>query len=276
MTSDQIQDFLTVRGRFRTARTVPVPLAARPVAAFLKDGYLTWTWDDSKNIEQLNALCERLKKNLKITVKRVIPLEPRKCPGTLCFDFARLAEGSDENIRRFAAKWGPLNFAKRAEEHIGVWRQYTRLALALLRFAADQLSGGPGLPDDWRTICESISNSSLTRIGMPRSFQMAIVAASINTWFAHAGGHSIVGVTKDGNIQVQPQANKLFGILITQIAHVIARSDQTVVCAGCKGPFPPKRRLVRGIRQYCELCRKRRIPACHAARDWRRRKRTSQ
>src|SRR5437763_10599091 len=32
----------------------------------------------------------------------------KKLPSRLCFDFAQLADSSEERIRRFASKWGPL------------------------------------------------------------------------------------------------------------------------------------------------------------------------
>jgi hypothetical protein len=61
----------------------------------------------------------------------------------------------------------------------------------------------------------------------------------------------------------------LFGILITQIAHVIAHADQSVVCAGCKHVFTPRRPLSHGARQYCQSCRRRKVPRRDASRAFR-------
>jgi len=115
----------------------------------------------------------------------------------------------------------------------------------------------------------------LERSGLPREIQLAIVGAAVNTWFDQARGHGILTM-QNNELQVQPYASTLFGVLVTQIAHVIARSDQKTVCAGCRNPFAPARPIVRGSRQYCTICRKRGVPQRDASRDWRRRAREKQ
>src|SRR5271155_2213966 len=52
----------------------------------------------------------------------------------LCFDFAQLAHGSDEQIRDFAEHWGPLGSKPPSQEHLKHWRRYAVLADALLQF----------------------------------------------------------------------------------------------------------------------------------------------
>jgi hypothetical protein len=255
--SDPAKDFLALRGRARAARIIATPGLPRPYEAFLSgDGYLTWSWYASK----------KMGTNLP-------PRALQKPPATLCFDFAKLADGSNAQIRRFAAKWGPLAMQARViEESVEDWRRYAQLAQALLRFTAQKLIGDRGRDEDWRTICESTPVRSLDRTRLPANAQMAITASAVNTWFATARGHRIMDMV-DGKLQVRPNASNLFGILITQIAHVMARSDQLAVCAGCKDPFRPKRPLSRGDRQYCKRCRNAKVPQRDAARDWRRRAR---
>jgi hypothetical protein len=99
---------------------------------------------------------------------------------------------------------------------------------------------------------------------------MAILASAVNFRFDQARRHGILTMVHR-DLQVRPYASDLFGVLITQIAHVITRSDQTAVCASCRNPFTPKRPLVRGSRQYCIPCRKAKVPQRDASRDWRRR-----
>jgi hypothetical protein len=154
------------------------------------------------------------------------------------------------------------------------WRRYAQLARALLRFVGEQVSGGRAKNEDWSTICNFLS-LQLDRAPLPARFQMAITASAVNAWFAKAHGHRIMD-TVDGQLQVVPGASNLFGVLVTQIAHVIARSDQLAVCAGCQNPFTPKRPLSRGSRQYCNRCRNAKVPARDASRDWRRRSRTKE
>src|SRR5207253_8879691 len=102
---------------------------------------------------------------------------------------ARLADSTAEQIRQFAKTWGPLRVQMREEEAVDMWRHYAQLARALLRFTAKQLRGKPGDEEDWRVICKSIPAGSLKRGDMPYPMQMAILSASVNTWFARARGH---------------------------------------------------------------------------------------
>jgi hypothetical protein len=251
-TSDPWKDFLSLPRRNRTARLIGPPQLPMPMKASLRDGYLTWTWyspDEGGHRE---------------------PPKRQKPPSTLCFDFAKLADASEKQIRRFAEKWGPLGLDRREEERVDSWREYARLALALIRFAGHRVTGGDGEEEDWQVICKSTPARSIDRKGMPVRTQMAILASAVNIWFAQARGHGIMTMV-DGALQVRPYASDLFGVLITQIAHVIARSDQTALCAGCRDPFTPKRPIVRGSRQYCNGCRKAKLPQRDASRDWRRR-----
>lgn len=161
---------------------------------------------------------------------------------------------------------------RRGEESLKSWRYYARLAQAMLRFTAALKAEGRGEEEDWRVICQATPAKELDRKSWSRQSQLAIVAAAVNSWFNDARDHGILTMLNH-DLQVQPHASGLFGILVTQIAHVIARSDQKAVCAGCHEPFPPTRPLSRGVRQYCKRCRKRRVPERDAMRDLRRRAR---
>jgi hypothetical protein len=254
-TSDRYEDFLAVPRRDRAARLSGTPLVPKPFAATLDgNGYLSWSWYRTADTKGP-------------------PPAMQQVPARLCFAFARLADGSDESIRRFAARWGPLGLERRRdEEHVDDVRRYARCAQALLRFAAELLSGSAGADEDWNTICEFAApgQNLADRVGFSSRLQRAIIATAANTWFAKAHGHGILGIG-DTTLQVRPYASNLFGILITQIAHVIARSDQLTVCDGCMAAFIRKRAPSKGPRQYCDKCRKAKVPQRDASRDWRRR-----
>jgi len=253
MTSERWKEFLDVPSGSRAARLAGLPLIPRPVGVSHANGVLTWTW--YSGIGGPNK-----------------PPELQTAPAELCFEFARLAQGSVEEICCFAERWGPLNLERREEEKVQNWRYYARLALALLRFTAALKAEGRGEEEDWRLICQTTPARELDRKGMPKQWQLAIVAAAVNNWFNDAREHGILTMLNH-DLQVRPHASALFGILVTQIAHVIARSDQKAVCAGCHEPFQPTRPLSRGVRQYCKRCRKRRVPARDAMRDLRQRAR---
>jgi hypothetical protein len=248
--SAQWKDFLQLPNRNRAARLLRPPPMPRPREALLHDGFLKWTWYDMDGASKSPEL--------------------QTAPATLCFKFARLAQASEEQIRVFAESWGPLKLDSRQEESVATWRQYARLAQALLRFTAQLNSGGPGDEEDWGVICESTPMKALERGSWSPELQMAVAAAAVNTWFAQARGHGILTMLNN-DLQVRPYASNLFGVLVTQIAHVIARSDQKAVCAGCRNAFRPTRPIVRGSRQYCDVCRKKGVPQRDASRDWRRR-----
>jgi hypothetical protein len=241
------QEILALPGRQRAARLIhPAPLPRPQSASIDRAGYLHWQWPS--------------------------PPSTRKVPATLCFDFANLAQASDSQIQRFAAKWGPLGLEIGIEQHVKAWRYYARIAQASLRFVTEVVSvpplrqPAPRLADeDWKTLCEYLGWDIGGHSKLPISWHKSIAAAAVNQWFAQAKGHAIL----DYRLQIRPCAHRLFGILITQLAHVIARSDQWVVCAGCKRQFSPKRPISRGSRQYCPSCRRKKVPQRDAARDFR-------
>lgn len=260
--SASIKNVLALPGKQRMAALLGPPRLPRPWVATLSGGVLRWSWyphftKHGKRLEKAGG--------------RHQPPELQKPASDLCFRFAQLASGSDEQIRAFAERWGPLNIEPRAEEDLAQWRHYAELAAALLRFSAGQPPSGGGSEADWLTICESTSAGQIDRALLSMAHQRAVLAMAVNTWFAKTRGHRILDVVY-AQLQVRPNASNLFGVLVTQIAHVIARSDELAVCAGCHNSFRPKRRLSRGQRQYCNVCRKSKVPQRDAARDWRLRK----
>jgi hypothetical protein len=253
-TSGSIEDFLTIPGSNRAARLIGPPRLPRPLGAAVdRQGNLSWTWYgyDHGSDQQ--------------------PPPIQEPPATLCFGFARLADATDKQIRRFAGKWGPLGLALDGPtENTKDWRRDAQLARSLLRFVTQRMAERRGEEKDWVTICKSLPLGETSRAGLSADMQMAIVASAVNTCFARARGHRILDMVHH-QLQIHPSASNLFGVLIVQIAHVIARSDQFAVCAGCQNPFPPERPLSRGVRQYCKRCRKAKVPQRDASRDWRQR-----
>ena len=176
MSYDPWEDFLALPKPSRLARLVGPPLMPQPVEASVRDGFLTWTWYSDE--------VDGSRKSPKLQ-----PAPPR-----LCLTFARLAQASDEDIRRFAKKWGPLNRHKRQVESLKTWRRYARLAQALMRFVARLISGGRGDQKDWRLICSSTRLKGLESQGLKEREQMAIVAAAVNIWFARARQHGVLAM----------------------------------------------------------------------------------
>src|SRR5712692_4292193 len=97
ISSDYLKQLLAMPGRQRAARLIHPPALPRAQGASLdRDGYLLWS--------------------------PFSPTDTCKVPATLCFDFARLAQGSDKQILRFAGKWGRLGSEIGNEQHVKQWR----------------------------------------------------------------------------------------------------------------------------------------------------------
>ena len=263
------EHFLELPNRSRAALLIGPPRLPRPLAAVVHDGFLRWIW-------YYRDLPPKLPPDLQVPPPDEIDGPPKlqAIPPRLCFAFARLAQASEVQIRRFAMRWGPLGLQLPEEETVENWRDCARLAQALLRFTAALSVGDPGDEEDWRVICQSTPAENLNRRRWSRELQLTIVAAAMNSLFAEARGHRILTVG-DKDLRIQPNASNLLGIVVAQIAHVIALSDQKAVCSGCRNAFTPSRPIVRGSRQYCKSCRKAKVPQRDAARDYRARREAS-
>lgn len=262
MAYGRMKDFLALPDKDRFAHLMHRPQLPRPVMAFLdSQGYLTWTWYPA------------VKDRKEGDTRRAPDLQ--MASADLCFQFARLAHGTEEEIVAFAGRWGPLRQGPRAQEHIRRWRRYAILAAALLRFTGDRATGNRGDEEDWRIICKFAIPELVDDRNQLTRERTAITARAVNLWFDQARGHRVLDVV-DGKLQIRPAASNLFGVLITQIAHALARTDQVAICAGCRNAFTPERPISRGSRQYCRRCRKAKVPQRDASRDWRRRARAKE
>jgi len=192
-------------------------------------------------------------------------------PADLCFRFARLAESSDEQIRRFMAQWGLLR-SESPSEPAQCWRSNAKLARAILRFTAELYGTGSGCNEDWELLCNYVTGCSLgKRLGLPVNFQLQIVAAALNKWYGSARGNCIV-VCRDERLAFLNEASNLLGVLILQIAHAITRTHQRIPCDGCGRWFRPDQPQSRGSRRYCKKCQEAKVSRRHAVRDCRARK----
>jgi hypothetical protein len=249
MSSDSYKNFLDLPRRERTARLQGVALLPHHLNASIDaSGFLEWA------------------------PRHPMPLH--KPPADLIFQFARLAGAPLKQIELFAARWGPLGKDLGIRQHVDEWQYYAGLAQSILRFAAE-LDSGNGQEQDWVTISKWTppAYAVLKRKRTPVLERKALLCAAVNKWSKMAQTNGIMVLVAD-RMEVRIYGNSLFGILGVQMAHVISRSDQPVVCPGCNGPFRPERPPSSGSRQYCSSCRRKKKPQRDAARDYRRRLRS--
>jgi hypothetical protein len=239
----QEANFQLLRGQ-RSGRMGPSNVYVRPENAKIDaQGRLNWKWSHPNRTQRL--------------------------PPDLCFRFARLSTATDEEVRKFAARWGPLRIRLEPSESLAEWREYTKLAQSIFRQLTDERQ-----VEDWKRICEWIApGAGLAEAGpVPHSFEMVLIAAALNKWFGQARGNQILEIVGP-RYQTRPTSATLFGALACQIAYKLSVADETVLCAGCATPFTPKRTPSRGARQYCPKCRRAKVPQRDAARDYRKRSR---
>ena len=98
-----------VENEFAIEALAPIDGRRRPVATashlfapfeadLSADGVLSWTW-----LSPEQETCKGYARHLRSTAR-----QPRKVDAALWRRFAALSFRSDEDIRKFAAKWGPL------------------------------------------------------------------------------------------------------------------------------------------------------------------------
>jgi hypothetical protein len=245
-TSAPYEDFLSIAGFSRAARLSGTPVLPRLGEVSMdRDGYLHWHTSRQR-------------------------AGFRKIPADLCFRFARLADGSLEEIRRFADRWGPLGREIGIRQQADKWREYARLALAILRFAADFHGGKARRQEDWEIIWGP-EREPVNLKGLPWKIQAAVLANAVNRWIDAAKGISVLQVVAGRHV-AQISGSNLFGILATQVAYALARADQMAYCAGCGEFFRSRRLPSRGARRYCPICRAGGVPQRDASRDYRERR----
>ena len=193
--------------------------------------------------------------------------------------FAALSFGSDEDIRKFAGRWGPLRGGP--TETIAQWRRLATLANALVRSSVALANGDLGENSDWGIIGDWVGYDCepylRRRISDARSrdpallLRRGLIGQAVNRWFADSKGNCLLTLVKE-ELVFEPSSNTLLGILVLQLAYRITRAQEMVVCFHCKALFSPVRAPSRGTRQFCAKCRRKGKPQMYAARDYRRRR----
>ena len=231
------------------------------------DGVLSWKWQSPAQWTSSGST-------------RSTARQPRKVDSMLWRKFAALSFGSDEDIRKFAGRWGWLRGGP--TETIAEWRRFATLANTLVRSSVALANGDLWENNDWRIIGDWVGYDYKPHLRRPERISDArsrdpelflrrgLIAQALNRWFAESKGNYLLTVVKE-ELVIEPSANTLFGILVLQLAHRITRAQEMVVCFHCKALFSPARAPSHGTRQFCAKCRRKGKPQMYAARDYRRR-----
>jgi len=220
-------------------------------------------------------------------------------PGSsLLTRFIQLADAQDEEILNYALKWGVLEICEHLQpachsdecrpqsvhdlfwEHTAVWRENAELFRSLLSIAARLESGKVGRQADWEIVIAVMrfeGSPAFAMHGLGADRQKLKTALNVLLTTSHV--HPIVQDYRTG-WQVELTGgfhigSALFGALVCQLILAATRTEGAALCSACGAGFTPERRLNPERRAYCQTCRRRGVPARDAARDYRKRQRSS-
>ena len=217
--------------------------------------------------------------------KKVFIGQPlRQVPDGLWKQFLRLHDATEEQVRRFALRYGPLtpNLRPGETEEISYWRHFSRLGHAIIRGHQAIAAGQHGEEGDWSVLSEFLNvpfDSLIPRerrrqdpLEKAAAVKFTTIPRALNKWFAQAGPCTLVDASPNGyGILIAPRSNTLLGAIVTQIANQVTGPTTVVACSNCGRVYEPSRRPRRGERHYCRECRRNGVPGRDAAREFRRR-----
>jgi len=225
------------------------------------------------------------------------PQEVRAQRGMLD-SFIRLRAGSDEQILKFARRWGVLELCThvlpachspdcqpmscgdhRYCEPPGAWRRHAAMMYTILTAASQVLQGKVRSPIDWECVTGLFPHFRDARLfkrsGIRAERQR--VEAVLNILSEAAGVRPIVrfenAIPRVELIGGFRLGCGLYGALVAQLMLACVASDGVDFCSNCGMPYPANRRPNPTRRKYCQKCREERVPARDAARDYRSRSR---
>lgn len=210
-------------------------------------------------------------------------------PDGILDQFLLLHEAGDDEIRRFAQRWGPLRREEAASlldgtpataielkmlsvicrEPMAAYREYSRAARAVLNVAAQLHAGKVGSSEDVSLIAAFCPIAPGLSPLEEAARQRLILSAVLGDWMRDTVHPELDWGDSSPTIDLRP--NGSFGAIVTTLAFAVARTDGLALCASCGQAFVPPRRPAAGRRSYCGECGPR-AARRDASRDYRRRK----
>lgn len=204
-------------------------------------------------------------------------------PDDLLARFAELANASEDEILRFAQRYGVLGLCEHHQlpvghkqgcrlsflEPVGTWRALARAAGALsgsrLRFSAEQWPEARWLSDELHIRRENPKDSSDRK---------RFVREIINDWLRCASVRPRMNSLGIFTAIANDDYPSLFGPLAVALAQDFSIQKKWAICvvAGCHKRFSPAPNASPDRRHYCETCRSKNAALADAQRDYRRRK----
>jgi hypothetical protein len=231
-------------------------------------------------------------------------------------EFVALADADENKYLEYACKWGLLDLCKEhfmptshnyncepivcrtivfgttekaAKAHheklvsegesISAWRDYARIARAILKSAARLHEGQMGADEDWGTLhfVEFLGWNHAERRKAKNRADIAqekiLIAEGVNYWLEIGGVQPSVSWKASRPIitfQCFKPYGKLFANLAILLMMAMSQIDSLAICSVCGQSYMPIRRPKNNQRRYCPDCKK--VALRDASADYRRRK----
>lgn len=206
-----------------------------------------------------------------------------------------LPAGHPVNPRSILASWEIVGRADLetadcpmvAVEPLAWWRAYVLRARQLLEIAAELGRGKEPSAEAWGKLNGFTEEARRAR-GLNRAPAAHWLdnphwrlAENINWWLDLTGvAPYVVADHKAFRTQLWSYSRGVIGLLAIQLLFAVNRAEALVICSGCGKPYPARRVPLKGKRvgrslakrNYCDECKRKRVPQRDAARDYRTRK----
>jgi hypothetical protein len=210
--------------------------------------------------------------------------------------FLELGEAPDASILEFASAWGwfdsrilsrlaefllqpgyqpvsgtTIGFMLRSEhrERLGLWRDRSDQARALVSVAASLRGGNLGRLEDWHRLFPNHAGDEapwrrVSEMQHPvhqlfwrneeRSVARQRMRDFINRWLAEADVRPKLEIMHADRQSVALGGNGLLGALAVQLLYTVCRTHGLETCSACGAAFTRNRRPAEGRRRYCQDC----------------------
>jgi hypothetical protein len=215
--------------------------------------------------------------------------------------FLGLSDASEEDIVRYARRWGllmickhgllarecdrsglfrkrftavpsensgcyPQGWPNNCREPIDAWRAYSRLMRDVLNVAARLHENKVTRPEEWPDALRGNLPPRVKEVSV--DVGRSAMSAIINEWIRAARVRPSLR-WEDPRPRVTLAEGGLFGSLVLQLMLAISRIDGLAVCSACGRGYSPWRMPSARTRHYCETCRQQKVPQREASRAYR-------
>jgi len=179
-------------------------------------------------------------------------------------EFLQLADTSDEDLCKFAQKYGPLRGLRPMggeREALADWRYWITQAKAILTMANKLQDQMPTSKDEWAVLgVEFQKHGGKPPQELKRSMEQFSLASHLNAFLRHWRVTPFVtweGASEGASeIRLNFGGGSLISAIGAQLLSAVCRNDRFVPCSACGCLYTPSRKPRGGENHYCYDCGK--------------------